>query len=82
MKLRRAAALAFAGWSLFMAAALIVSGASLRDLTLHDIENANFRLVRQLGVGFFCIAILGWILFGVLLRKAAKEIAKARAISR
>ncbi len=75
MKLRAAAALAFAGYFLVLAAILIFSGASLSGLTIHDIEKAFSW--RDLLV-YLCFSILGGYLIAVGKRRQAKPKEKTR----
>jgi hypothetical protein len=53
-------------YCLFLAAAMILTGATFRGLTLREIETANLGLFRQLGWGYFCLYFSGPALIAVL----------------
>jgi TRAP-type C4-dicarboxylate transport system permease small subunit len=68
---RHAAALAIVGWFLFLAAAMIISGASFRGLTIRDIEETVLtfwpRFLIYVGASITCSYLVT-----VLIRRPTK----------
>ena len=68
MKPHHFAALALLGYFLFLAAAMIISGASLSGLTIRDLEETILRFWPDFLV-YFAVSTIGWYLVALLKRK-------------
>jgi hypothetical protein len=58
---------------LVLAAAMILTGATFRGLTLREIETANLGLFRQLGWGYFCLYFFSTVVIAMLRWRQKKK---------